>query len=181
MNLARKSVFSVILAVGLWLPTAAANAEDQNSCPVVAQSIVEGVLGQQADFVPLPGVPAGMDACEFDAANDDVYTIVRENAVFAAGTPVAAGDLTRMFFPQLTDDTVAQISADQAGTDVSAPGFDITSMSGLGDSAVVAHTVPATMVTILVRRGTDWFIFQTDDLGAGQAQLTSLAQAVLAH
>ena len=180
MNRARKLLSSLILALCLWLPSGGtAGAADQKGCVLVSPALAEGIFGKETDVLSLPGVPSGMDACDVVTSTNDYYTIVRENGVFAYGTPVPPGAIAQMFFPQLTDDTLTQINANPSATSVTAPGFELSTIAGLGDTAIVVHTVPPTMVSILVRRGVDAFMFQTDDLAPQPARLTSLAQAIL--
>lgn len=177
---ANKLLTSIILALGLWLPSGVAGAADQKACAIVGPAVAEGIFGKETDVLPLPGVPSGMDACDIVTSTNDYYTIVRDNAVFANAASVPPGAIAQMFFPQLTDDTLTQINSNQPGTSVvTAPGFEISTIAGIGDTALVVHTVPATMVTILVRRGADAFLFQTDDLAPQPARLTALAQALL--
>ena len=131
MHRASKVVSSLTLLLGLLWPATSASAADLKSCAIVGSSIVAGVLGQQTDVFALPGAPSGMDACAIVDDNDDNYTIVRENGVFSPATPVAPADIALTFFPQLTDDTVAQINAvTQSGAKISAPGFEITALGG---------------------------------------------------
>src|SRR5438067_1007281 len=72
------------------VPSAAAQSDP---CPVVSTAVVSNALGTPVTGKATPGMPAGLDLCEFTDAAGSSFGVYREVSAFNAGAPVGAAGL----------------------------------------------------------------------------------------
>jgi len=173
-----------VVALVLFL-LACVGAEAQSaSCPVTSDSVVATALGQSVKGTAQTNIIAGFDSCDFVDGTGTDFGVSRESGAFGPGEGGAAA-LAQRYVPQLPDAARAQLDAlSQAGLDVALPGYDISFVSGVGDSALWVKTelVPGFFKdSLIVQQGSDAFAFDTDDSPAAPMKLNALAQAVLAN
>ncbi len=127
-------------------------------------------------------MPSGFDLCDFLDPSGTDYGVARESGAFGPGEGGPAA-LAQRYIPALSDEVRAQIDALNAiGIPMAVPGYQITVVNGIGDSAiwVMNELLPGVFVdSLIVQRGPDAFSFNTSDAPGAQAKLTSLAQAVV--
>jgi hypothetical protein len=173
-------ISSIVLALVPFVTVQAQTAP----CPVVNDDVVSIALGTPVTGKSQANIIPGFDACDFIDATGTDFGVSRERNAFGPAEGGAAG-LAQRYIPQLPDVARAQIDAlSQAGINVAVPGYELTAVSGLGDSAlrVKSELVPGFFKnSLLVQLGSDGFAFETDDSPAAQTKLSALAQAVLAN
>jgi hypothetical protein len=172
----------LLATVVLFGPAALAHAQVA-SCPVVDDAAASQALGVTVHGKAQAGMPAGTDMCDYiDPAGID-YSVSRQSGAFAPGAAVGAGALALMFVPQLPADALSQIdSLSQNGTTLTAPGFQISAVNGVGDAALLvkAELMPGIVRdSLFVQHSSDAWSFVTDDTPETPARLTALAQAAL--
>jgi hypothetical protein len=164
------------LFLGPALPVA---AQTQTlSCPIADDALAVRALGVGARGEGIQTNIAGLDACDFEDASGTAITVSRQNGAFGSYTTSGVAALAAMFIPDLPDTAQAQIAAlSQTGAKVALPGFELSSLSGLGDAALWVKSDSGD--SLLAQRGADAYAFETDDAPDAQAKLTALARAVL--
>jgi hypothetical protein len=135
-------------------------------CPVAADDVVAGAIGEPVTIDPLFVTVNGTDTeCIFDTANNLVL-VRRQNNFFDDGasgaTPEQLEQLRTLIF-------------DQA---------DYTPVSGLGDAAFLATVsdrslAPERQAVLIIKRGSDVFAFGVMDTPDALTTATALAQVVL--
>jgi hypothetical protein len=145
----------------------AAPAAQSNICPVAADDVVAGAIGEPVSIDPLLVTVNGTDTeCIFDAANHLV--LVRRQTNFfddAAGgvTPEQLEQLRTLIFDQV----------------------DYTPVDGVGDAAFLATVSDRSLASerqavLIVKRASDVFAFGVMDTPDALTTATALAQAVMA-
>jgi hypothetical protein len=145
----------------------AAPAAQSNICPVAADDVVAGAIGEPVTIDPLFVTVNGTDTeCIFDTANNLVL-VRRENNFFDDGasgaTPEQLEQLRTLIFDQVV----------------------YTPVSGVGDAAFLATVsdrslAPERQAVLIVKRGGDVFAFGVMDTPGALTTATALAQAVMA-
>jgi hypothetical protein len=179
-----RTLVSGVVALGLLLlPSVSAGAQSL-PCPMVTEAVVSATLGMpftgqyEANIIP------GFDSCDFVDLDGTGFTVMRESSAFGPGEGGVAA-LARRYIPQLPDAARAQIDAlSQIGINIVVPGYEVSAVNGVGDAAIWVKTelLPGTFNdSLIVQRGGDAFSLNIDDAPDAQAQLTTLAQAVMAN
>jgi hypothetical protein len=152
--------------IGFGLAMAAPVAQS-NICPVAADDVVAGAIGEPVTIDPLFVTVDGTDTeCIFDTANNLVL-VRRQNNFFDDGasgaTPEQIEQLRTFIFDQV----------------------DYTPVSGVGDAAFLATVsdrslAPERQAVLIIKRGSDVFAFGVMDTPDALTTATALAQAVIA-
>ena len=151
---------------------------------MINDTVVSATLGMpftgqyEANNVP------GFDSCDFVDLDGTGFTVIRESNAFGPGEGGAAA-LARRYIRQLPDPARAQIDAlSQIGMNIAVPGYEISSVNGIGDAAIWVKTelLPGIFNdSLIVQRGGDAFSLNMDDVPDAQLKLNTLAQAMLAN
>ena len=154
-------------------------------CPLTTEAVVAQALGTPVHGEATAGVPEGMDLCDFlDGAGTD-YGVARQQNAFGPGAAAGPAALAQKYLPTLPEAALQQIDAlRQAGMSVTLPGYQVTVVGGVGDTAlwVQRELLPGFFKdSLLVQQGSAAFAFDVDDAPGAQATLIALAQAVLAN
>jgi hypothetical protein len=170
-----------VLLVVLASPVAA----ESTPCPIASDGTVSGAVG-----LPVSGSVVtnfgGMTLCSYsnESASGRAFGVSHEMNAFGPSEGGAAA-LAQRYVPGLPDTARTQIDAlSQAGINVVDPNYELESVGGMGDAAlwVKIQLVPGFFKdSLLVQRGSDGFAFDVDDSPDARAELTALAQAVLAQ
>lgn len=169
---------TLAFAIGLALWTAAPAAAQGASCPILTDAAASSALQADVRGQPTPTNVPGLDACNFEDPDGNVYSISRQTGALAptSSGPVA---LAQIFIPNLPDSARAQLAAlTQLGLKVTIGDNELSSLSGVGDAALWVKSDTAGD-GLYVQRGSDAFAFESDDAPGIQSRLTALAQAAL--
>jgi hypothetical protein len=178
-----RSMFSGLTALVMLLGPASLAHAQVPSCPVVSDAVASQALGTPVQGKAQSDLPAGLVLCDFIDPTGVDYGVSTQSGAFPPGAAGGAAALALMYVPQLPPEAQTQIDAlSQAGLNVAAPGYQISSVSGVGDAAlfVKSELVPGFFKdSLLVQHGSDGFSFDTDDTPDAFTKLSALAQAAL--
>jgi len=145
----------------------AAPSAQSNICPVAADDVVAGAIGEPVAIDPLFVTVNGTDTeCIFDTA-DHLVLVRRQTNFFDDGasgaTPEQLDQLRTLIFDQV----------------------DYTPVSGIGDAAFLATVsdrslAPERQAVLVIKRGSDVFAFGVMDTPGALTTASALAQAVMA-
>jgi len=176
MKFGSLAVAAAGLLLGSALPVAAQTQPP--TCPIADDSLATRALGNDVRGEGIQTNIPGLDACDFEDASGTAITVSRQSGAFSSSTANGAAALAAMFLPDLPDSAQAQLAAvSQTGIKIALPGFELSSVTGLGDAAVWVKSNDGD--SLLAQRGADAFSFETDDAPDAQAKLTAFARAVL--
>jgi hypothetical protein len=171
------------VACAVYLAAAPVSAQQPTPCKLVSNAVVASAIGAPVEGSAQPGLPPGVDGCDFADATGDQFSVSRTSNTLAPGAALSPGALAQSYFPDLTDDAVARIDAlTQPGISLALPGLRVQTVGGVGDDAVLVKEAldeDTLADTLVVRRGTDIFAFNTDDSPDAPDRLTALAAGVL--
>jgi len=174
--------FFAVAVAGLLLASALPVAAQTQtlSCPIADDALATRALGLGVSGQAIQTNVPGLDACDFEDTSGTAITVSRQNGAFGSYTTSGVAALAAMFIPDLPDTAQAQIAAlSQTGIKVTLPGFELSSLGGLGDAALWVKSDSGD--SLLAQRGADAYAFETDDAPDAQAKLTALARAVLSN
>lgn len=162
-------------ALLLALTASAAAAQDNPPCPFATDSVVTPVLGGSVHGQADPSTVPGFDTCEFGD-----FTLIHQSGGAVANQPGLAG-LAQNVVLGLPGAVAAQIAGLETGGTIDLPGYQIASLSGLGDAALWVRDARFGVDALVVQKGSEVFAFQVLDRPDAQATTTALAQAVVAN
>jgi hypothetical protein len=149
----------------------------------MSDAVASQALGAPVQGKAQSDLPGGLVLCDFiDPAGTD-YGVSRQSGAFPPGAAGGVAALALMYVPQLPPEARTQIDAlSQTGMNIAVPGYEVSSIGGLGDAAlfVKSELAPGYVKdSLLVQNGSDGFSFDTVDTPDVLTKLTALAQAAL--
>ena len=180
--LLRTRVLIAGLGVGLLVTPSLPALAQSAPCPILSDQAVSNVLGGPVQTTAHPNAAPNLDACDFVDSSGTDYAVNHETGAFQADELQGPGMLALKYLPVVSEQALSQLAGlTQPDQKVSLPGYDISSLSGLGDAAVMIKSTDSggTQDSLLVERGQDVFGFGATDAPDTQSKLTSLAQAAL--
>jgi hypothetical protein len=170
--------FALVAVAGSFLASALPVAAQGSGCPIADDALVSVAVGASVTGHAANTIVPGLVACNFEDARGGEIGVTRQVGAFGPNDPTGPAALAAMFVSDVPDAVQAQFAAlNQAGIQISAPGYELASPTGLGDAALWVKTTD--LASLFVQRGTDVYAFETDDPQDAQARLTALAQLVL--
>jgi hypothetical protein len=170
--------FLAVAAAGLLLGSALPVAAQAPSCAIADEGLATHALGTVVHVQGIPTSVPGLDACDVVDTTGNAITVSRQSDAFTTVSLTGAVGLAAVFIPDLPDAAQAQLAVlSQTGIKLTVPGFELSSVNGVGDAALWVKTDGGD--SLLAQRGTDAFAFETDDAPDAQMKLTALARAVL--
>jgi hypothetical protein len=155
-------------------PASSLAAQDKAPCPFANDNVVSPVLGSLVHGYAASDTPSGLDVCEFGD-----FTIYRQSGAAVANNLGLTG-LARNAVLALPEEVASQVGALGAGRAIDLPGYQIATLTGLGDAALWVKDSSFGVDALLVQRGNEVFVFQVLDQADAQATSTAVARAVVA-
>jgi hypothetical protein len=150
-------------------------AQDNRPCSFADERIVSAALGTPVHGYANAGTPPGFDTCEFGD-----LTLFRLSGADVTGRPGLAG-LAQNVVLGLPPEVSTQIGGLEAGRTLEVPGYQIATLSDLGDTALWVRSVSFGVDALAVQRGNEVFVVQVFDRPDAQATSTAVARAVVAN
>jgi hypothetical protein len=148
-------------------------AQDKPPCPLASDAVASQALGQSVQGYANSGGTFGFDSCELG----DV-TVTRASSALAQGQAGAATLTQGLGLPPEVVALVAGLGANQS---IQLPGYQLSTLNDLGDTALWVKDMHFGVDSLVVQRGAELFTFLVLDAPDTQASVTSLARAVLAN
>jgi hypothetical protein len=161
-------------ALLLVMPGSSLAAQDKPPCPFTSDSVVAPALGSPVHGFASATAP-GFDGCEFGD-----LTIYRQSGPDVASNLGLAG-LAQNIVLGLPAEVAAQVGALGVGRTIDVPGYQLATLSDLGDAALWVKDSSFGVDTLVVQRGSEVFAFQVLDGPSAQATTTAVARAVIAN
>jgi hypothetical protein len=150
-------------------------AQDNRPCSFADERIVSAALGTPVHGYANAGTPPGFDTCEFGD-----LTLFRLSGADVTGRPGLAG-LAQNVVLGLPPEVSTQIGGLEAGRTLEVPGYQIATLSDLGDTALWVRSVSFGVDALAVQRGNEVFVVQVFDRPDAQATSTAVVRAVVAN
>jgi hypothetical protein len=161
-------------ALLLVIPGSSLAAQDNPPCPFTSDSVVAPALGGPVHGYASAASP-GLEACEFGD-----FTIYRQSGPDVASHLGLAG-LAQNVLLGLPTEVAAQVGALGGDRSIDVPGYQIATLSDLGDAALWVKNSSFGVDALVVQRGSEVFVFQILDNPGAQATSTAVARAVVAN
>lgn len=174
-SLLQRLALSVSMAALLLIISGASLAAQDNApCPFTNDSVVAPALGSAVHGYASGSSP-GLDTCEFGD-----FTIYHQSGPDLASQTGLVG-LAQNVVLGLPAEVAAQVGALGGGRSIDLPGYQIATLSDLGDAAMWVRNSSFGVDTLLVQRGGEVFVFQVLDGPGAQATSIAVAHAVVAN
>ena len=168
---------ALVVSAGALLlanPVRSFAAQDNPPCPFTDDGVVSAALGSPVHgYANLGNVP-GFETCEFGD-----FTLYHQSGPYVTGQPglaAIAGNVVLGLPPELS----RQISGLDAGRTLDFPGYQIATLSGLGDAALWVKDASVGVDALIVQRGNEVFVAQVLDRPGAQATSTAVVRALVA-